>query len=207
MQLIFVRHGKPKVVEDENDPVLSDVGRAQAERLADWLAQRGIERVVSSPLRRAMSTAEPTSRILGLELEVVDGLAEVGRGGPGYRGVEQLRKDPVRWANFLDDPVSFFGGDPVAFRETVLSSVAGLFNGHDAGRTAVFTHGVPINVVISHALGLKRVMHFLPDYCSLTRAAGSSLTDLTIESINETGHLGDWDQARQEKSNANIQHR
>lgn len=193
MQLIFVRHGKPKVVEGDNDPVLSDDGRAQAERLADWLSQRGIERVVSSPMRRALNTAEPTSKLLGLELEIVDGLAEVGRGGPGYRGVEELRKDPVRWGNFLDDPVTFFGGDPIVFRQTVLSSVAGLFNGHVSGRTAVFTHGVPINVVISHVLGLKRVMHFLPDYCSLTRAAGSSLADLTLESINETGHLGGQD--------------
>jgi broad specificity phosphatase PhoE len=193
MQLIFVRHGKPKVVEGDNDPVLSEAGRAQAERLAEWLAQRRIDRVVSSPMRRALNTAEPTSRMLGLELEVVDGLAEVGRGGPGYRGVEELRRDPVRWSNFLDDPVSFFGGNPIAFREAVLSSVASLFNGRAVGRIAVFTHGVPINVVISHALGLKRVMHFLPNYCSLTRAAGSSLADLTIESINETGHLGDWD--------------
>jgi probable phosphoglycerate mutase len=193
MQLIFVRHGKPEVVEGDNDPVLSDVGRAQAERLAGWLAQRRIERVVSSPMRRALDTAEPTSRMLGLELEVLDGLAEVGRGGPGYRGVEELRKDPIRWSNFLDDPVSFFGGDPIAFRETVLGSVARLFSGRAAGRTAVFTHGVPINVVISHALGLKRVMHFLPHYCSLTRATGSSLADLSIESINETGHLGDWE--------------
>jgi len=193
MQLIFVRHGRPKVVEGDNDPVLSDAGRSQAEQLAAWLSQRRIERVVSSPMRRALDTAEPTRKMLGLDLEVVDGLAEVGRGGPGYRGVEELRKDPIRWANFLDDPVSFFGGDPIIFRETVLSSVAGLFNSHAVGRTAVFTHGVPINVVISHVLGLKRVMHFLPHYCSLTRVAGSSLDDLTIESINETGHLGDWE--------------
>jgi broad specificity phosphatase PhoE len=191
MQLIFVRHGRPKVVEGDNDPVLSEEGRAKAEALAHWLVDRKIDRVVSSPMRRAMDTAEPTSRVLGLDLEVIDGLAEVGRGGPGYRGVEELRKDPVRWANFLDDPVTFFGGDPVEFRQTVLDAVAGLFNGHE-GRIAVFTHGVPINVVISHVLGLKRVMHFLPHYCSLTRATGSSLGDLTIESINETGHLGDW---------------
>lgn len=193
MQLIFVRHGKPKVVEGDNDPVLSDMGRAQAERLADWLSRQNVERVVSSPMRRALDTADPTSSMLGIELEVVDGLAEVGRGGPGYRGVEELRKDPVGWAQFLDDPVSYFGGDPIVFRETVLSSVAGLFDGHGTGRTAVFTHGVPINLVISHVLGLKRVIHFLPHYCSLTRVAGSSLSDLTIESINETAHLGEWD--------------
>jgi broad specificity phosphatase PhoE len=192
MQLIFVRHGRPKVMDGDKDPVLSDEGQAKAETLARWLVNRKIDRVVSSPMRRALGTAEPTSRILSLDLEVIDGLAEVSSGGSGYRGVEELRKDPARWSKFLDDPVSFFGGDPVEFRRTVLGAVAGLVNGHD-GRTAVFTHGVPINVVISHALGLKRVMHFLPHYCSLTRVSGSSLDDLSIESINETGHLGECD--------------
>ena len=71
MQLIFVRHGRPKVVEGDNDPVLSDAGRSQAEQLAAWLSQRRIERVVSSPMRRALDTAEPTRKMLGLDLEVV----------------------------------------------------------------------------------------------------------------------------------------
>src|ERR1700745_3081523 len=98
MQLIFVRHGKPKVVEGDNDPVLSEAGRAQAERLAEWLAQRRIDRVVSSPMRRALNTAEPTSRMLGLELEVVDGLAEVGRGGRGAGAAGDRRGVPSRWS-------------------------------------------------------------------------------------------------------------
>lgn len=189
MELIFIRHGKPKVEPGDNDPVLTDAARVQAERVGHWLRRENIERVVSSPMRRAVETAEPTSRILGLELEVREGLAEVGRFGPGYRGVEALRKDPAGWAKFMDDPISFLGGDPVAFKRDVLDAVGGLFGDRPERKTAVFAHGIPINVVLSHALGLKRVSHFLPHYCSLTRVSGPSLNEISIESINETAHL------------------
>ena len=38
---------------------LSDKGKAQAERVADWLADRDIVYVVASPLERAQETATP----------------------------------------------------------------------------------------------------------------------------------------------------
>ena len=189
MELIFIRHGKPKVEPGDNDPVLTDAARMQAEHVGHWLRRENIARVVSSPMLRALETAEPTSRILGLRLEIRDGLAEVGRFGPGYRGIEALRKDPVGWAKFMDDPISFLGGDPVSFKRGVLDAVGGLFDDRPVRKTAVFAHGLPINVVLSHALGLKRVSHFLPHYCSLTRVSGPSLDDISIESINETAHL------------------
>jgi broad specificity phosphatase PhoE len=195
MELIFIRHGKPKVEPGDNDPVLTDAAKVQAERVGHWLRRENIERVVSSPMRRALETAGPTSRILGLELEVREGLAEVGRFGPGYRGIETLRKDPVGWAKFMDDPISFLGGDPVTFKQGVLDAVAGLLDGRTEARVAVFAHGIPINVVLSHILGLKRVTHFLPDYCSLTRVSGPLLNDMSILSFNETAHLVDREPA------------
>jgi broad specificity phosphatase PhoE len=194
MELIFIRHGKPKVEPGDNDPVLTDAARMQAEHVGHWLRRENIARVISSPMRRALETAEPTSRILGLKLEIRDGLAEVGRFGPGYRGIEALRKDPVGWAKFMDDPISFLGGDPVSFKRGVLDAVGGLFDDRPERKTAVFAHGLPINVVLSHALGLKRVSHFLPHYCSLTRVSGPSLDDINIESINETAHLANSEQ-------------
>jgi broad specificity phosphatase PhoE len=204
MELIIVRHGKPKVEPGNNDPVLTDAARVQAERVGHWLRRENIERVVSSPMRRALETAGPTSRILGLELEVRDGLAEVGRFGPGYRGIETLRKDPVGWAKFLEDPISFLGGDPVTFKRDVLDAVGGLFDDRLERKTAVFAHGLPINVVLSHALGLKRVSHFLPHYCSLTRVSGPSLNEISIESINETAHLVNSEQTSGARSEADA---
>jgi broad specificity phosphatase PhoE len=172
MQLIFIRHGKPEIVGGDNDPALSAVARSQAGRLAAFIARERIGRVVSSPLLRARETAEPTSRILGIEAEIVD-----------------LRRDPVAWPKFMADPIGFCGGDPVAFTRAVLDAVQDLFMRGLDQKLAVFTHGLPINIVLSHALGLERITYFVPHYCSITRVNGSSLQDMTITSVNETAHL------------------
>ena len=189
MQLIFIRHGKPEIVGGDNDPALSAVARSQAGRLAAFIARERIGRVVSSPLLRARETAEPTSRILGIEAEIVDGFAEADRFGSGYRGIDDLRRDPVAWPKFMADPIGFCGGDPVAFTRAVLDAVQDLFMRGLDQKLAVFTHGLPINIVLSHALGLERITYFVPHYCSITRVNGSSLRDMTITSVNETAHL------------------
>ena len=44
-------------------------------------------------------------------------------------------------------------------------------------------------VVLSHALGLARITHFVPHYCSITRLNGDSLDDLSVVSVNETTFL------------------
>jgi broad specificity phosphatase PhoE len=53
-------------------------------------------------------------------------------------------------------------------------------------RVAVFTHGLPINLVLSHALGLPRLTHFPPHYGSLTRLHGRRPDALNVVSVNET---------------------
>ena len=97
----------------------------------------------------------------------------------------------------MDDPITFLGGDPVTFKQGVLEAVAGLLDGRTEARVAVFAHGIPINVVLSHILGLRRTSgtHFLPDYCSLTRVSGPSLNDMSVLSFNETAHLVDGEPA------------
>ena len=64
MDLLWVRHGEPERIEAGTgvpaDPALTERGRDQAERLAQWLATEPIDVILSSPQRRARETAEPT---------------------------------------------------------------------------------------------------------------------------------------------------
>jgi broad specificity phosphatase PhoE len=77
--MILLRHGEsefnrhftptrrdPGIV----DPPLTALGRAQAERAAAALASAGLRRIVVSPYRRALATAAPLARRLGLPLTV-----------------------------------------------------------------------------------------------------------------------------------------
>ena len=59
---------------------LSPLGRRQAERAADYLADRGIDRIYSSDLLRARQTAEYAGRRLNLPVELCTGLREIFAG-------------------------------------------------------------------------------------------------------------------------------
>ena len=52
------------------DPALTELGRQQAEQAAEALAGEGIERIIASPYTRALQTAAPLARRLGLPVTV-----------------------------------------------------------------------------------------------------------------------------------------
>ena len=193
MKIVLVRHGRPDEghAERPHDPPLADEGLRQAQAAAALLAHEGIDRIVTSPLLRAQQTAAPLAESLGLAPEVVDGWAEADRHLDRYRSVETLKAmGGGEWQRFLDDPVRYMGGDPASFRAGVLAALAALVaSGPRDAHVAVFTHGLPINVVLSHALGLARIVHFPPGYGSVTRLRARDIHTIGVVSVNETGHL------------------
>ncbi len=58
------------------DPRLTPEGTAQAERAAEALANQGITRIVASPYTRALQTAAPIARALGLPVQVNPAIRE-----------------------------------------------------------------------------------------------------------------------------------
>jgi broad specificity phosphatase PhoE len=67
MTLIFlVQHAEAE--PGPGDPGLTDAGRQQAGRTAQWLYGCGLNAVYSSPLRRAVETAEHIAAAAGLRL-------------------------------------------------------------------------------------------------------------------------------------------
>ena len=83
--IAFVRHGETPpnragLLLGRSDAALTDRGRAQAERLAKLLAGWGVERVLTSPLRRARDTAAPIAAACDRAVEVDERLIEVDYG-------------------------------------------------------------------------------------------------------------------------------
>src|SRR5580658_9429207 len=95
MQLLLVRHALPLRSEPGQgaDPDLSDEGRAQVTRLPEALAGFPISRLLSSPQRRAIQTAEPVAATRELAVEIDDRLAEYDRDLPSYIPIEQIREE------------------------------------------------------------------------------------------------------------------
>ena len=74
MDLYLVRHCHA-TGQEPNAP-LTPEGEAQAQRLADVFAERGVRRIVSSPFLRARASVAPLAERLGLIVEVDERLAE-----------------------------------------------------------------------------------------------------------------------------------
>lgn len=191
MKLTLVRHGRPDEghAARPHDPPLRADGRRQAEAVARLLADAGVSTIVASPLLRAHETALPLARRLALPIRTVDGWAEADRHVAHYRSTETLRAlGDAEWQRFLDDPVRYLGGDTQRFRRSVLDALLDTAEGDDEAHVAVFTHGLPINVALSHVLGLEKIVHFRPDYGSITRLivrAGR----FGVVSVNESAHF------------------
>lgn len=193
MRLILVRHGRPDEghAERPHDPPLREDGWGQARAVGAFLANEGVSRVVASPLMRARQTAEPLAAALSMPIDLVEGWVEADRHVGRYRSMETLRaQGDEEWKRFLADPLRFLGADPESFRAGVVSALRALIAGSDPdARVAVFTHGMPINIVLSHVLGLEGLVHFPPAYGSITRLRVRGDGALGVVSVNETAHL------------------
>lgn len=73
MLLYIIRHGDPDYVTDS----LTERGKIQAEAVGKRLFAAGIDRIFSSPLGRAVQTADPACRLLGLEKTIEPWAKEV----------------------------------------------------------------------------------------------------------------------------------
>ncbi|MED5814451.1 histidine phosphatase family protein [Mycolicibacterium sp. 050232] len=194
MQLLLVRHALPLRSEpgQGSDPDLSDEGIAQAQRLPAALARFPVSRLVSSPQRRAIQTAEPLAKELGLQVEVDERLAEYDRDMSHYVPIEEIAKEnPEELARLVSGhlPSSV---DENAFMARINAAVEDLVaaGDHD-GTVAVFSHGGVINVLLHKILGTERLLSFHVDYASVTRLLSSRSGKLAVASVNGTEHV--WD--------------
>jgi 2,3-bisphosphoglycerate-dependent phosphoglycerate mutase len=195
VDLLLIRHGLPERVvgaEGPADPVLTDEGRRQSERLADWLAHEQIDHVLSSTLRRARETAAPLGARLGLDIELVQGLSEFDADADSYIPIEELRetRDP-RFYALVEGRWDELGSsvDPAAFAELVFTTVEGVIERFPSKRVAIVCHGGVINLYMGRILGIDRPLWFEPAYTSVSRVAASRDGPRTVVSVNETAHL------------------
>ena len=188
--LLIVRHALPHEGHPTRpqDPPLHPDGHRHARRLAHKLKREGIDRIVSSPQQRALDTAQPLARMLGLRPEVFEGLAEIDLYTDRYRSIETMRaEEPERWDEFVASPIRFFGRDPETFRAGVVDAYRAILDGPGT-RIAVFTHGMTTKTILGVVLGQAqtRYTQFSIAHGSVTRLSGTSLNAMRIDSLNET---------------------
>ncbi|AFG38779.1 histidine phosphatase family protein [Spirochaeta africana] len=110
LRVYFIRHGESEgnsqgILQGRQDYPLSELGREQCRAAATYLADRGIEHVLTSPLLRARETADIIASAAGLPQPVDNGnLVELDTGlftGMTIREIE--REYPAEWSAFHRD--------------------------------------------------------------------------------------------------------
>ena len=177
-QLIFVRHGQTDanaagLLLGRSDPPLNDAGRAQAGAIAARVAPYGPDRVVTSPLRRTVQTAEIVGAACGLPIAVEDRLVEVDYGEYDGLPFTELPADLVRqWRTDADfappggESLASVGVRMAALSRELLADV-------DRAPVVAVSHVSPIKAAVCWALGLPDLASWRMrlDNASMTRLA------------------------------------
>ncbi|MDE0655386.1 MAG: histidine phosphatase family protein [Acidimicrobiaceae bacterium] len=197
MELLVIRHARP--VRDEApeggsaDPDLADLGRLQAEATADFLSEEGIDHIVASSMRRAVSTAEPLAGRLGLTVEILDDLRESDHRSRIYVPAEEFSRDDPATAHYYDPDAdlneTIFSDGYEEFRARVERGFEQVIRTNRSRTVAVFCHGMVTGVYLQILLGIDDPLSLLVDYCGITRVAASSTGLRTVRSVNETHHV------------------
>ena len=131
---------------------LSDAGRAQAQSVARALAGEGVEAVVSSPLERALETAEPIAASLGLPITTDTDLNEIDFGA--WTGMEfaALHADSEWQAwNRVRSCALVPGGETMLAAQARAMAALSRHGGRRA--VAMVSHADVIKAILAHALG------------------------------------------------------
>jgi len=196
VDLLLIRHAEPERIAPgasaaPADPMLTERGRDQAERLARWLEHEPIDAILSSPLRRARETAEIVGSALRIDVDLNEGLQEYDARADFYIPVEELRETrDHHWRAMIEGRWEELGGeDPDRFQSRIVPVVDTVIGRFPGSRVAVVCHGGVINVYLAALLGMERHLWFEPGYTSISRVAAARTGERSVVTLNETAHL------------------
>jgi broad specificity phosphatase PhoE len=205
-RIILVRHGQTAwnvgapSAEGERfrgrvDLPLNERGHAQALALAERLADEPIAAIYASPLQRAMETAEPTARRLGLTVQPLEGIIDINYGDwQEHPHSEVARLYPTLYRQWLQEPhlVRPPGGESLEeVRDRAMAALCQVMDCHQDQTVLVAAHQVVNKVLVCAMLGLDN-SHF---WCIRQDNGCLNVFDykegvFTTILINDTCHLG-----------------
>ena len=136
---------------------LNEHGQKQAQALADALAHVPIKAIYSSPLERAMETAKPIAKSIGLKINKEKGLLETNVGDWQGKSLKRLYL-LKHWKVVQRAPsrAQFPNGESFYECQTrIVSTIDNILSKHkQKDIVACVFHADPIKLAVAHYLGL-----------------------------------------------------
>jgi len=172
LRLVLARHGRTTAnaarILDSRPPgaPLDELGREQARRLGERLADRPVRAVHASRALRAQQTAAPVAAAHDLPVEIVDGVQEV------FVGELEGRSDAEALAAFDEVYDAWWSGDLGArlpggesaldLRDRYLPAVERLADAGE-GEIVLVSHGAAIRLAAAALLGETAETFYVPN--------------------------------------------
>jgi broad specificity phosphatase PhoE len=200
-KIYLIRHGETEsnrrgIFRGRLDIPLSETGKKQSESIREYFKDIDIEIVFSSPLTRALETAETAfgQKLIIKKEELINNL-DLG----DWSGVEKesIRKNfPEKWKIWKKSPekIKFPNGetlkDVYQRAELFLNKISKI----SKENIAVVSHRSVIKIILSAALGIKEnyFWKFHLDNASISTLIDSEDRGFTLYNLNYTSHLNSF---------------
>ncbi len=199
MDIYIVRHGETQLNKEEvfrgrKDIPLNETGRKQAEQAGAYFRGIPVKRIISSPLSRAVETAQGIGSATGVPIERAEELTDINFGiweGLSLKEVEERHPADLAVWRTSPEKLRIVDGETLAeVRERIsrgLTRTAGL-----AGAVVIVTHRAICKILVLSLLNIGNE-HFWGmkyDPGSITLLEGSDAR-FTLVFSNDTCHQRD----------------
>jgi len=177
------------------DSTLSGTGIRQLERLSARFLEIEISAVYSSPLRRAMQTAQAVRVVRDIPIHTEASLAEINGGEwEGLRWEEIASRYPQQWLNWERAPGAFAapGGETMArVRERTLGAIMRIARENEGKTVAAVAHGCAIRNIVCAAMGLAIERLNEVGWCDNTSVSliEADASGIRLLAYNDAAHL------------------
>ncbi|EIM24965.1 histidine phosphatase family protein [Microvirga lotononidis] len=138
------------------DVHLGSVGRAQAERLAQRFGDENVAGIYTSPLERAVETAQPIAARLAQACQVCDAISEIDVGRWSGLSFEVLNQDPLwsSWNSSRGTNRAPEGETMLEVQARVVGAMERMRNRHAERSVILVSHSDVIKAALLYHLGM-----------------------------------------------------
>jgi len=165
--LLLIRHASNDYLKEERlagwipGIHINAQGQREAGALARRLAHLPISAIYSSPLERAVDTANIVAACQKLDVQIRDDLGEARAGEWTGKAIKELEQTD-EWKRMREHPADFHfpGGESVvAMQERMVAAIDAIVVAHPNQIVAVVSHADPLKAAIAYYLGMD-LNHF-----------------------------------------------
>lgn len=199
IKLILVRHGvtvcnEGGALSGFKDSILSEKGKSQASKIAEYLKDEDIDKIYTTPLSRTKDTMKKLAEIKNIQTEETSLLNEINFGdfeGLSFKVIEE--KYPEEVEKMIKEGFEYKYPNGESLEDTftrVKNEMSKIINDNDNSTVLICSHGGTIRNIISYLIcnDYKYHWNFKIDNGSITEIEVDN-NFAVINKLNDTSYM------------------